>query len=58
LRGHPRTLQQIWSHNSAVDAVDSDGKVSDPKRKMENNPDRSRKEWADTRALSRQIAAQ
>jgi hypothetical protein len=57
LRGHPRTLQQIWSHNSAVDGVDSNGKVADIKRKMPNNPDRSRKEWAETRTESRKVAA-
>jgi hypothetical protein len=35
--------------------VDDNAKVADPNRKMENNPERSRKAWEDTRLESRKI---
>jgi hypothetical protein len=44
----------LWAHN----AVDPNGKVADPQRKMVNNPEKSRKEWAETRAESRKLAAE
>ena len=37
--------------------VDDDGKVSDPGRKMENNPEKSRNAWAETREESIKIDA-
>jgi hypothetical protein len=57
LRGNPKAITATWARGT-VDMVDPDGKVTDILRKMPNNPDRSRKEWAETRAESRQIAAQ
>lgn len=38
--------------------VDDNGKVSDPGRKMENNPERSRKAWDETRTTSLAVAAE
>jgi len=56
LRGHPKAVPATWARGT-VDMVDPDGKVANINRKVENNPDRSRQEWFDTRTESRLIAA-
>jgi hypothetical protein len=38
--------------------VDDNGKVADPQRKMDENPEKSRAAWASTRAESLKIAAE
>ena len=57
LRGHPKAIAATWARGT-TDMVDDDGKVADIARDMPNNPDKSRSAWAQTRAESRQIAAQ
>ena len=37
--------------------VDDDGKVADPQRKMDNNPEKSRENWDTTRTESLKVAA-
>jgi len=41
-------VRGTWARGT-TNMVDDNGKVSDPGRKMDNNPERSRKEWAETR---------
>jgi len=57
LRGHPTKIESTWVRGT-VDMVDPDGKVAKIDRKVTNDPDRSRKEWAETRTESRKIAAE
>ena len=50
-------VRGTWERGT-TNMVDDNGKVADPQRKMVNNPERSRKEWAETRKESRKIAAE
>ena len=57
LRGNPKTVPETWARGT-VNMVDPNGKVAKIDRKVDNNPDRSRQEWFDTRTKSREIAAE